>query len=600
MIRLADYVAQKLVEHGVRHVFLVTGGAAMHLNDAIARETRLAYTCNHHEQASAMAAEGYARITGTVGVVNVTAGPGGLNSLNGVFGAYTDSIPMLVISGQTKRETLLASYDLPDLRQLGDQEVDIIHAAQKITKYARLVLDPNTIRFELEKALHLATTGRPGPCWLDIPIDVQSAMIDPDSLSAFVPDAAPPPYLPAHVDGIVRDVLDRIRAAERPVLLVGTGVRLAGALDLLEEIADLLKIPIATAWTPDLLPTDNPYYCGRQGTIGTRVGNFTVQNADFVLILGARMCIRQVSYNWKSFARHAYKIQVDVDPAELAKPISVADQAICCEAKYFLEEMKRQLLKGHSPSEKHAAWLGWCRERLALYPSVLPRQRTTENGINPYFFVETLFYQLGKEDVVVCGDATACIVPFQAATLQKGQRLFSNSGCASMGYDLAASIGAAVAHGKRVICLAGDGSIMMNLQELQTVAHNRLPIVIFVLNNGGYLSIRSTQANFFGKLIGEGAESGVSFPDFARIAEAHGLRGIKIEGKNFSSQIADALATQGPVLCEVVLDREQGFEPKLSSKKLPDGRMVTAPLEDMAPFLPRDEFARNLLIPPWE
>ena len=599
-MRLADYVAHKLVEHGVRHVFLVTGGGAMHLNDAIARESGLRYICNHHEQASAMAAEGYARITGTVGVVNVTAGPGGINALNGVFGAYTDSVPMLIISGQTKRETLLASYDLPGLRQLGDQEVDIIHAVQKITKYARLILDPDTIRFELEKALHLASSGRPGPCWLDIPVDVQAAMIDPAALTGFVPDSAPPVYLPSNVDTIVRDVLDRIRAAERPVLLVGTGVRIAGALDLLEEIADILKIPVATAWTPDLLPTDNPYYCGRQGTIGTRAGNFTVQNADFVLILGARMCIRQVSYNWKSFARHAYKIQIDVDPAELAKPTSIADRGICCEAKYFLEEMKRQLGKGYSPSQKHGVWLDWCRERLSLYPSVLPRQRATENGINPYFFIETLFQQLGRDDVVVCGDATACIVPFQAATLQKGQRLFSNSGSASMGYDLPASIGAAVAHMKRVICLAGDGSIMMNLQELQTVAHYRLNIIIFVLNNGGYLSIRTTQSNFFGKLIGEGEESGVSFPDFVRLAEAHGLPGIKIEGKNFSAQIAEALATPGPVLCDVILDRTQGFEPKLSSKKLPDGRMVTAPLEDMAPFLPREEFARNLLIPSWE
>jgi acetolactate synthase-1/2/3 large subunit len=600
MIRLADYVVQKLVEHGIRQVFLVTGGGAMHLNDAIAKEPRLRYVCNHHEQASAMAAEGYARVTGGIGLVNVTAGPGGINALNGVFGAFTDSIPMLVISGQAKRETSLASYDLPELRQLGDQEVDIIHAAQKMTKYARLIRDPETIRFELEKALHLAASGRPGPCWLDIPIDVQSALIDPETLPPFVPDSARPVYLPADIDALVSGVLDRIRAAERPVLLVGTGVRLAGALDLLEEVAGLLKIPVATAWTPDLLPTDNPYFCGRQGSLGTRAGNFTVQNADLVLILGSRLCVRQVSYNWKSFARHAYKIHVDIDPAELAKPTAVADRAICCEAKYFLEELKRQLLKGYSPSEKQGGWLGWCRERLALYPAVLPRQRTTENGINPYYFVETLFQQLGRDDVVVCGDGAACVVPIQAATLQKGQRLISNSGCASMGYDLPASIGAAVAHGKRVICLAGDGSIMMNLQELQTVAHLRLNIIIFVLNNGGYLSIRSTQSNFFGRLIGEGEESGLSFPSFVKLAEAHGLRGMKIEGKHFSDQIAQALVAPGPIVCEVLLDRTQGFEPRLSSKKLPDGRMVTAPLEDMAPFLPREELARNLLIPAWE
>ncbi len=599
MMRLADYVVQRLVAHGVRHVFLVTGGGAMHLNDAIGREPRLTYTCNHHEQASAMAAEGYARVAGTVGVVNVTAGPGGVNALNGVFGAFTDSVPMLVLSGQAKRETLFASYDLPSLRQLGDQEVDIIHAAGKMTKYAKLVLDPNTIRYELEKALYLATEGRPGPCWLDIPVDVQSAQIDPDKLPGFEPPKERPVYLPENVGAIVAGLLEKIRGADRPALLVGTGVRIAGALDLLEEIADVLKIPIATAWTPDLLSTDNPYYCGRQGSIGTRAGNFTVQNADFVLILGARMCIRQVSYNWKSFARHAYKVQVDVDPAELKKPISVADQAICCEAKYFLEEMKRQL-QGHEVPEKHATWLKWCRERVANYPAVLPRQRTWKGGINSYFFVETLFDQLGADDVVVCGDATACIVPFQAAKLRKGQRLFSNSGCASMGYDLPAAIGAAVAHGRRVVCLGGDGSIMMNLQELQTVAHLKLPLVIFVLNNGGYLSIRTTQSNFFGHLIGEGPESGVGFPDFVKLAEAHGLRAMRIEGEHFAEQIAEALQAGGPMVCEVILDRAQGFEPKLSSKKLPDGRMVTAPLEDMAPFLPRDEFKRNLLIPPWE
>jgi acetolactate synthase-1/2/3 large subunit len=599
MMRLADYVVQQLVAHGVRDVFLVTGGGAMHLNDAIAREPRLRYFCNHHEQASAMAAEGYARITGTVGVLNVTAGPGGVNALNGVFGAFTDSVPMLVLSGQAKRETLFASYDLPDLRQLGDQEVDIVHAAGKMTKYAKLILDPTTIRYELEKALHLATSGRPGPCWLDIPVDVQSAQIDPDSLAGYEPDKEKPVFLPENVGEIVGEVLEKIRAAERPVLLVGTGVRVAGALDLLEQIAAVLKIPVATAWTPDLLPTDNPYYCGRQGSIGTRAGNFTVQNADFVLILGARMGVRQVSYNWKSFARHAYKIQVDVDPAELSKPISVSDRGICCEAKYFLEELQRQL-RGHVTLEKHTTWLGWCRERVTSYPPVLPRQRTWKSGINPYFFVETLFDQLSADDVVVCGDATACIVPFQAAKLRKGQRLFSNSGSASMGYDLPAAIGAAVAHGKRTICLGGDGSIMMNLQELQTVAHHRLPLVIFVLNNGGYLSIRTTQSNFFGQLIGEGAESGVSFPDFVKVAEAHGLRGMKIEGEHFAEQIAEALRFGGPIVCEVMLDRIQGFEPKLSSKKLPDGKMVTAPLEDMAPFLPRDEFKRNLLIPPWE
>lgn len=587
-----------LADTGVHHIFLVTGGGAMHLNDAIAREPRIHYVCHHHEQACAMAAEGYARVAGSIGVVNVTAGPGAINALNGVFGAFTDSIPMLIVSGQAKRETCMATYDVPGLRQLGDQEVDIVSMVRGITKHAKLILDPQTIRFELEKALHLATSGRPGPCWLDIPVDVQSAMINPDGLEGYSPESDPLPYALGNLAPACQRLVDRVQKAERPVLLIGTGVRIAGALDALEEAATKLGIPIATAWTPDLLAHDNPFYCGRQGTIGTRAGNFTVQNSDLLLIVGARMPIRQISYNWKTFARHAYKFHVDADPAELNKPTAIADETLCCDAKLFLEELGRQITAaGHNPKQ-HAQWLAWCRERVKRYPAVLDRQRTAADGINAYYFTEVLFEQLASDDVVVCGDATACITPFQVAKIKKGQRLFSNSGCASMGYDLPAAIGAAVARdGKRVICLAGDGSMMMNVQELQTIAHHKLPIVIFVLSNGGYLSIRSTQNNFFGKLIGEGPGSGVSFPDMLKLAEAHGLPAMRLEGEKFTDQIAEALAHHGPILCEVILDRAQSFEPKLSSKKLPDGRMVTAPLEDMAPFLEREEFLSNMLVP---
>lgn len=597
-VRLSDYVMRHLADSGVRHIFLVTGGGAMHLNDAIAREPRLRYICNHHEQASAIAAEGYARVAGTVGVVNVTAGPGGINALNGVFGAFTDSIPMLVISGQAKRETCMASYDLPGLRQLGDQEVDIVSMAKPITKYAKLVMEPETIRFELERALHLATSGRPGPCWLDIPVDVQAAQIEPAKLQGYSPELDPLPYELDQLPARCRAIVERIKAASRPVLLVGAGVRLAGALDVLEDVGASLGIPMVTAWLPDLMASESPYFCGRQGTIGTRAGNFTVQNADLLLIVGSRMAIRQVSYNWKAFARHACKIHVDADPAELSKPTSSADERLCCDARLFLEELGRQLdVVGHDP-QQHAEWLRWCRERVRRYPTVLPGQRSTANGINVYHFVETLFQKLEADDVVACGDATACITPFQVAQIKKGQMVFSNSGCASMGYDLPAAIGAAAAReGKRVICLAGDGSIMMNIQELQTVAHNKLPIVIFVFSNGGYLSIRSTQSNFFGKLIGEGPESGVSFPDMVKLAEAHGLPAMRLRDERFAEQISEALAHGGPIVCEVVLDQSQTFEPKLSSRKLPDGRMVTAPLEDMAPFLDREELRSNMLVP---
>lgn len=597
-IRVADYIFRELADRGIRHVFLVTGGAAMHLNDALSREHRIRYVCNHHEQASAIAAEGYARVAGTVGVINVTAGPGGINALNGVFGAFTDSIPMLVVSGQAKRETCMASYDVPGLRQLGDQEVDIISMVRKITKYANLVMQPESIRFELEKALHLATSGRPGPVWLDIPVDVQSALIQPSSLLAYSLEAEPAAYQLDEVGEKCAAIVRRIADAKRPVLLVGSGVRLAGALDELEALANELQIPIATAWLPDLLPTDNPYYCGRQGTIGTRAGNFAVQNADLVLIVGSRMAIRQISYNWKSFARHAYKIHVDADPAELTKPTAIADETICCEAGTFLRELRQSLRQTAYTPSRHADWLAWCRERLRRYPPILPKQRTASDGINAYYFIEKLFDKLAPDDVVVCGDATACITTFQAARIQKGQQVFSNSGCASMGYDLPAAVGAAVARqGKRVICLAGDGSIMMNIQELQTIAYYKLPVIVFVLSNGGYLSIRSTQNNFFGQLIGEGPESGVGFPDFLKLADAHGIPAIRMENETFNQQLDSILQHAGPMLCEVVLDRSQSFEPKLSSKRLADGTMVTAPLEDMAPFLDRAEFESNMLVP---
>ena len=600
MIRLADYIAQKLADYGVRHLFLVTGGGAMHLNDAFGRCDRLRYVCCHHEQACAMAAEGYARVTNQIGVVNVTSGPGGINALNGVFGAWTDSIPMLVISGQMKRETLLATHGLTGtLRQLGDQEVDIVSMVKGITKYAQLITEPSSIRYHLERALFLATHGRPGPCWLDVPVDVQAAMVDPETMSGYDPAEDAIPWDMATLRQQAADVAQRLLAAQRPVLLGGTGVRLAGAVDLFRLLAERLEIPVTTAWTHDLIPSDHPLFCGRQGTIGTRPGNFTVQNADFVLIVGSRMCIRQISYNWESFARAAYKVQVDVDAAELAKPTFRADLPIHADARLFLELVLEHLPAAHTPLAAHREWLSWCRERLHRYPSVLPKHRLAEPGtLNQYHFVELLFAASRSGDIFACGDATACITPFQAGELKEGQRLFSNSGSASMGFDLPAAIGAAIAApDQRVICLAGDGSLQMNIQELATVAHHRLPIKLFVLCNGGYLSIRSTQNNFFKLLVGEGPESGVSFPDYVQVARAYGLPARLLDVGRAAEEIATILDTPGPEVIVVELDRTQSFEPKLSSKRLPDGRMVTAPLEDMAPFLERDEFRANMVVP---
>ncbi len=601
MMRVADYIAQSLADAGVRQVFLVTGGGAMFLNNAFGSEPRLTCVCNHHEQASAMAAEGYARVTGKPAVVNVTAGPGGINALNGVFGAWTDSVPMLIVSGQVKRETLLATYGLANLRQLGDQEVDIIRMVKGITKYAITVTDPLSIRYHMQRAIHLATSGRPGPCWLDIPIDVQSTMIDPQTLRRYDPAEDVLNWDVAAIRAQCRDLIARLRTAARPVLLAGSGVRIGGAIDVFEQVIQRLGIPVTTAWTHDIIASDDPHFCGRQGTIGDRAGNFTVQNSDLLLILGARLPIRQISYNWKSFARQAFKVQVDIDAAELNKPTVKPDLPIHADVRVFLECLNEELAAAGYDGAPHAAWLGWCKERRRRFPVVQPRQREYHGAINPYHFMEMVFARLAADDIVVCGDATACIVAFQVAQLKRGQRLFSNSGCASMGHDLPAAIGAAMARpGRRIICLAGDGSVQMNIQELQTVVHYQLPIKIFTLSNGGYLSIRTTQRSFFGQEIGAGPQSGVSFPDMTKIAAAYGIPSRRINEADFGACLDAVLAGSGPFLADVVLDQNQTFEPRLSSKQLPDGRMVTAPLEDMFPFLERAELAENLLIPPVE
>lgn len=598
MIKLSDYVFGFLADQGVRDVFLVTGGGAMHLNDSLGRESRIRYVCNHHEQACSMAAECYARVTGGLGVVNVTTGPGSVNALNGVFGAWTDSVPMLVLSGQVKRETCAAVRGIQSIRQLGDQEIDIVRMVKQITKYAVLVSDPSTIRYHLEKAYHLAISGRPGPCWLDIPVDVQSTKIDPEEQLAYDPaEDDLQPDMPV-LRQQCHDIVQRIRGAKRPVIMAGSGIRAAHALDGFEQVIRKLRVPVTTAWTHDLIATDDELFCGRPGTIGERAGNFTVQNADVLLVLGSRLNIRQVSYNWPSFAREAFKIQVDIDAAELNKPLVVPDLPVHCDLRVFLEELNAQL-NGWTSSSEHSDWLSWCRERVARYPVVQSKHRKSPSPLNPYYFIELLFQGLSDDDVVICGNATACIVPYQAARLKKGQRLISNSGSASMGYDLPAAIGAAAARrSERVICLAGDGSVQLNIQELQTLVHYQFPVKLLVLNNGGYLSIRQTQSNFFGRSIGAGPESGVSSPDFTRVAEAYGINSTCVTSVDCVPRLWELLDAPGPALCEIMLDAKQEFEPRLKSRQLPDGTIVSPALEDMFPFLDPDELQSNLFIKP--
>jgi acetolactate synthase I/II/III large subunit len=598
MIKVSDYIAQTLAAHGIRDVFLVTGGGAMHLNDAIAKCPDLTHICCHHEQACAIAAESYYRLTNRLAAVNVTTGPGGTNAITGVFGAWTDSLGMIVISGQVKWETLVRSTDLP-LRQLGDQEIDIIKMVESITKYAVIVIDPTSIRYHLERALYLAQAGRPGPVWLDIPMNVQGAQIDETTLVGYDPIEDLLPSTATDLTPICAQILDRLQQAERPVILAGPGIRLGKATSEFLDLVDRLGIPVVTSFNAhDLIWYEHPAFIGRQGTIGDRAGNFAVQNSDFLLVLGCRLNIRQISYGWESFARNAYKVIVDIDPAELAKPTISPDLPVCADVADVIKGLISS--QPSSAPATHQDWLKWCQERKAKYPVVLPEYWHKSTPVNPYCWAETLFEELTENEVVVSGDATACIVPFQAAKLKKGQRLYSNSGCASMGYDLPAAIGACIANNRqRTICLAGDGSIQMNIQELQTIVGYRLPIKIFVLNNQGYHSIRQTQTNYFpDSPIGCDPSSGVTFPSFEKLAFAYGIPFRRCSDlSTLSADVKSTVWEDGPQLCEIIIDQNQPFAPKLSSRQLPDGRMVSAALEDMFPFLDRAEFLSNMLIP---
>jgi len=593
-MKLSDYVAKKVVELGIRNVFMVTGGGSMHLNHSLGTNENLECIFNHHEQAAAIAAESYYRLTNKPALVNVTSGPGGTNAITGVYGAWTDSIGMIVISGQVKYETTVRSTGL-QLRQLGDQELDIEKLVSPITKYAEMVTDPSLIRYHLEKAFYLATSGRPGPCWLDIPLDIQGADINPDSLEKFEPPLANKNDL----TNICKTILDKISKAQRPVVFAGGGVRLSRAHSEFINVVEKLGIPVVTGWNAhDVIWDSHPLYAGRPGTVGNRAGNFTVQNSDLLLILGSRLNIRQISYNWSSFARKAYKIWIDIDEIEMQKPTVKADLKICANLSDFLPQLKNSPYNG--PTSAHIKWLDWCLERIKTYPIVQDEYWTTKK-INPYGFMQTLFRQFQKNQIIVAANGSACVVGFQAAEIKQGQRLWTNSGCCSMGYDLPAAIGACIGSKREsVVCLAGDGSIMMNLQELQTIESNTLPIKIFILNNYGYSSIYQTHKNFFnGVEVGASPKSGLKFPDFGRLSKAFNIpyfQCIENNENDMKVNIHKALNIDSPAIVEVMLDQNQPFAPKLASKQMPDGTITSPDLEDMAPFLSRDEMKNNMII----
>ncbi len=593
--KVAHIIADFLVEKGVKHVFTVTGGGAMHLNDALGHKEGLISIYNHHEQASSIAAEGYARLTGDIAVCCVTSGPGGTNAITGVMGGYLDSIPMFVLSGQVKRETTLWSTDVP-LRQLGDQEFPIIDSVKNMTKYAVMVTEPKDILYHLEKAWYLANNGRKGPVWLDIPLDVQAAKVEVEELRLFEKEEEEKlEVVKGFDDAMLAELLGKIEGARRPVILAGTGVRLAGAADKLLKAADKLKIPVVTAWNAhDLMTDDNPWYCGRPGTVGTRGGNFVVQSADLLLVLGCRMNIRQISYNYKEWAKDAYKIAVDIDAAELDKPTIDIDMKINADVSDVLDKI---IASDYEAGDRHAKWVSWGREIDARFPACSASYNEEKDAINPYVYIDRMTKVLDEGDKVICGNGSACVITFQGMHIKKDQRLFTNSGCAAMGYGFPAAVGCAAAmrdldNNSRVICVDGDGSFQMNLQELQTVVYNKLNLKTFIINNNGYHSIRQTQTNLFEPpLVGVCDGNGLSFPDLEKLAAAYNMRYVRIDKVDeIEAKTLEALAGNDPVLCEVVVSDKQNFAPKLSSKVLPDGRIVSPPIDDMFPFLEREEY----------
>ena len=593
----AEYIFKYLADKGVRHVFLVTGGGAMFLNEALRKEKRLKYVCNLHEQACAIAAEGYARVTGTPGVVSVTTGPGGTNAITGVAGAWLDSIPMLIISGQVKCENCMTFYPELTLRQLGDQELNIIDVVRPITKYAAVIRKPEDIRFELEKAWYLCQNGRPGPVWLDVPLDIQSSVIDAPQLRGYVPEKSVLP--PAVTDMQIAEIVEKIKNAKRPVIVAGNGVRCGKAVSLLREFAEKHNVPFLTSISGiDLIESEHPLFFGRPGILGERSANFIMQNSDFLLVLGTRMGLRVIGYAYETTARAAFKVMVDADAGELQKPTFKPDIPVHADAGDFLKKLLPAVPQDWRSSQD---WLDYCRKLKNQYPVVTDEHRSRTDYVSTYAFAELIGKKCADNAVVVTGNGVAYTSTFQAIPVQKNMRVFANQGCASMGYGLPAAIGAAFAgKGKEVICLTGDGSLQMNIQELQTIKNYDLPLKLFVYNNGGYLSIKLTQKAFFnGHFVGSEAGSGIVLPDLEKLAAAYGLPFLRISNNAEAERyLPEVLSVSGPMIVEVMTDPFEVLSPKAASKQLPDGRIVSAPLEDLFPFLPWEEFSGNMLIPP--
>ncbi len=598
MIKVSDYVIKTLEKTGARHMFMLPGGGAMHLNDSLGKSDVIRFVCCQHEQAAAIAAEAYARVNNKIGLLMVTTGPGGTNALTGVAGAYLESTPMFVVSGQVKRLDMINEQGI---RQQGMQELDIISVVKSITKYAALVDDPNLIRYHLEKALYEATHGRKGPVWLDIPLDVQASMVDEDSLAGFTPFEIPADEM--FIEKKAIETIRKINEAKRPVLLAGNGIRLAGATDEFLELAEALNIPVLTTWNGiDLIEEENPLYFGRPGGLGHRYANFMQQNSDLYLSIGARLNLLQTGYNFNGFARMAYKIQVDVDRNELQKTNVRPDMTICADAGLFIRSILkyRDLIR---PVDR-SAWFAYGRKMKGKYPLITPEYREQKNLVNTYCLVDTISDKMTADDVYVSGSSGSCIdISMQGFKVKKGQRVFCTKGLASMGYGLPSAIGACLASGgKRTVGLNGDGGFVMNIQELETIRRLKLPIKLFVLCNRGYGAIQATQTNLFARhFVACNEQSDLSLPHIAQVAEAYGLKTVIIEKPDeVDEKVQEVLDCDGPVICEVRTPITLTASPKQVSYKRSDGQMESLPLEYMNPAIPDDELKENMLIPLFE
>ena len=589
MIKVSDFIFKHLVEkHNIHHCFLVTGGGAMHLNDSIGHTEGLTYICNHHEQAPAIAQEGYFRASGKMCVTNVTTGPGGTNAITGVLGQWLDSIPAIYISGQIKTVTYKNTYPELPLRQLGDQEADIVAVVTPITKYAKTVTNPTEILYELDKAMYLALNGRPGPVWLDIPLDVQAAMVDETSLRAFDPAELETRWDYETIDKQLDDVLTKLQSAKSPVIYVGNGVRLAEREKQFVALAERLDIPVVTAISgSDIIWYNHPLCFGKPGICGDRIGNIMTQNSDLLIILGTRLSLRQLSYAYDLFAPKAYKVMVDIDEAEMHKPTLKIDLPIHADLRHVIDAL---LEKTEGKKYSFETWKQWGRTIESKLPTLFADNPDMPGYTNSYKFGDELFKQMNAGDVVVTGNGTAYTCTYQAMKVKKGVRVFANQGCAAMGYDLPAAIGAVTANENgRTVLVTGDGSLQMNIQELQTLLTYKMPLKIFVLENEGYLAIKTTQKAFFGgKFTGSNPSSGVICPNLEKITAAYGIPYLSVSenGEKLQQTIAHTLATDGPVICEVHMHPEQTLFPKsatMMDKKT--GKMSSAPLEKMAPFV---------------